>query len=120
MTRYVWRDEAFYDRATGERMQAPDRVCMPSVQRDVSYVSPLSMQPITSRSQRREEMKAHNVREVDPSEYKPVYRTKKWAGRMRGDHDPTAGMPDYGDAAPFKRLAKDELPASIAKTVRKS
>jgi hypothetical protein len=119
MTRYVWRNDAFYDRATGKRMRAPDRVCSPTVQSDVSYVSPLSMTPITSRSQRREEMKVHNVREVDPSEYKPVYRTRKWAERMGGEHDPKAGMPDYGDAQPFKRMAKDELPTRIAKTVEK-
>lgn len=119
MTRYVWRDDAFYDRSTGERMQAPDRVCRPAVLSDVSYVSPLSRQMVTSRSQRREEMKIHNVREVDPSEHKPVYRSKKWAERMNGEHDPKAGMPDYGAAAPFQRLAKDEMPASIAKTVSK-
>jgi hypothetical protein len=120
MTRYVWRDDAFYDRTTGDRMQAPDRICAPRVQRDVSYVSPLSLQPITSRSQRREEMKAHNVREVDPSEHKPVYRSRKWAERMKGEHDPKAGQPDYGDAAPFARLAKDELPKRLAKTVRQT
>ncbi len=119
MTRYVWRNDAFYDRATGKRMQTVDIVCAPRVQRDVSYISPLSMTPITSRSQRREEMKVHNVREVDPSEYKPVYRSRKWAERMGGEHDPLAGKPAHVDDAPYRRLAKAELPKRIAKTVEK-
>lgn len=119
MTRYVFRDGQFVERKTGEPMVSPDRVASPMLMRDVSYVSPLSRKMVTSRSQRREEMKIHGVREVDPSEHKPVYRSKKWAERMRGEHDPGAGLIDYGDAAPFKRLSKDELPASIAKTIKR-
>lgn len=115
--RYVFRNGEFVERKTGEPMDAPERVASPFVMRDVHYKSPLSLKEVTSRSQRREEMKVHNVREVDPSEYQPVYRSKKWAERMRGEHDPKAGQPDYGDAAPFKRLAKDELPQRIAKTI---
>lgn len=117
--RYVFRDGQFVERKTGEPMVSPDRIASPMLMRDVSYVSPLSRQMVTSRSQRREEMKIHNVREVDPSEHKPVYRSKKWAERMRGEHDPKAGLLDYGDAAPFKRLAKDELPSRIAKTIKR-
>lgn len=115
--RYVFRDGQFVERKSGEPMNAPDRIASPMLMKDVAYVSPLSRQPITSRSQRREEMKIHNVREVEPSEFKPVYRTRKWAERMKGEHDPKAGQPDYGDAAPFKRLSKDELPSRIAKTI---
>jgi hypothetical protein len=36
---------------------------------------------------------------------------------MGGEHDPKAGMPNYSDDAPFKRLSKDELPSHIAKTL---
>src|SRR4051794_23457434 len=117
--RYIWRNGEFVERKTGEPMQAPDRIASPFVMSDVHYKSPLSLKEITSRSQRREEMKIHGVREVAPSEHKPVYRSKKWAERMGGEHDANAGTPDYGDAAPFKRLAKGELPKRIAKTVEK-
>lgn len=116
---YVFRNGRFVEKKTGAPMVTPDRVASPFVVSDVAYVSPLSRQPITSRSQRREEMKIHGVREVDPSEYKPVYRNKANAERMRGEHDPKAGQPDYGDAAPFKRLSKDELPERLRKTVEK-
>lgn len=115
--RYVFRDGQFVERKTGEPMNAPDRVATPFVLSDVTYKSPLSGQEITSRSQRREEMKIHGVREVDPSEHKPVYRTRKWAERMKGDHDPKAGQPERKDDAPFARLSRADLPASIAKTI---
>lgn len=120
--RYVFdRDGDLVERKTGEPLNGnmPDRVTAPMLMRDVHYKSPLSLKEVTSRSQRREEMKSHNVREVDPSEYKPVYRTRKWAERMKGEHDPKAGMPDYGDAAPYQRLAKDGLPAKLRKSVEK-
>lgn len=124
MTRYVWKDDGFYHRETGERMEAPERVCLPAVIKDVAYFCPVSMKPVTSRSERREVMKRHNVREVDPSEYKPTYRHKKYAIRNGGEWDEGKrfGMPsDLGrsDEAPFKRLAREELPASIRKTIKK-
>lgn len=118
--RYVFRNGEFVERSTGEPMAAPDRIASPYVVSDVTYKSPLSGKEITSRSQRREEMKAHGVREMDPGEYKPVYRKKKNAERARGEHDPQAGMrrPD-GTEAPFHRLSRSELPARLAKTLEK-
>ena len=105
MTRYVWRDDGFYDRATGERMEAPERVCRPMVVKDVVYKSPLSGKEITSRSERREEMKVHGVREVDPGEWKPAYRKKENAIRNGGEWNPDAGgKPDLGDPSIYKRL----------------
>lgn len=115
--RYVWRNDAFMERKTGEPMIAPDRIASPFVLSDVAYKSPLSGQEITSRSQRREEMKAHGVREVDPSEFKPVYRSRRFAEPLKGEHDPNAGRLEIKDEAPFKRLAKSELPSRIAKTI---
>lgn len=117
--RYVFRNGEFVERKTGEPMSAPDRIATPMLMKDVAYKSPLSGKEVTSRSQRREEMKIHGVREVEPSEFKPVYRTKKWAERQKAEHDPKAGQPDYGDAAPYKRLSKDELPSRIAKTIER-
>jgi hypothetical protein len=108
MTRYVWRDDGFYNRATGERMEAPDRVCLPAVISDVTYKSPLSGREITSRSERREEMKVHGVREVDPTEYRPTYRKKENAIKTGGEWNPDAGKPaDLGDSSIYKRLPVD-------------
>ena len=103
MTRYVWREDGFYDRTTGERMDAPERIARPFVVKDVNYKSPLSGREITSRSERREEMKRHNVREVDPTEYRPTYRKKENAIRAGGEWNPDAGKRDLGDASIYKR-----------------
>ena len=105
MTRYVWKDDGFYDKRTGERMEAPERICRPMVVKDVVYKSPLSGKEVTSRSQRREEMKQYGVREVDPSEYKPTYRHKKNAVANGGEWNPNAGKPsDPGDGGIYHRL----------------
>jgi hypothetical protein len=115
--RYVFRNDQFVERKTGEPMAAPDRIATPFVLSDVTYKSPLSGKEITSRSQRREEMKVHGVREVDPSEFKPVYRSRKYAERMKGEHDPAAGRREIKDEAPFKRLSRDELPEKLRKSI---
>lgn len=50
----------------------------PQVLGDIpEYISPLGTGLVTSRSQRREEMKRHGCREVDPSEFKPKYINPK-------------------------------------------
>lgn len=118
--RYVFdKDGDLVERKTGEPLNGnmPDRVALPMLVRDVHYKSPLSGKEVTSRSQRREEMKVHNVREVDPTEYRPVYRSRKWAERMRGDHDPSAGKRDIAADAPFKRIDKTELPRRLARSI---
>lgn len=117
MTRYVWDGDRFVNRTTGEPMEAPERVCRPMIVSDISYMSPLSLTPITSRSQRREEMKVHNVREVDPSEYKPTYRQKKNAEANGGEWNPDAGKPEFVNQADYRRLGKSELPDKIRKTL---
>ena len=111
------REGNLVERKTGEVLQAPERIAVPMLMRDVTYKSPLSGKEITSRSQRREEMKAHGVREVAPDEYRPVYRSRKWAERMRGEHDPSAGKPTLPADAPYQRLSKSDLPKRLARTV---
>ena len=50
----------------------------PQVLGDIpEYVSPLGTGLVTSRSQRREELKRHGCREVDPGEFKPTYINPK-------------------------------------------
>lgn len=50
------------------------------------YRSPLGTGPITSRNQRRDDLKRGNCREVDPSEYKhpPVKPRAKWLNAQSG------------------------------------
>lgn len=118
LTRYRWDGERFVDRE-GNLMPVPQRAYVPSpyVVSDVTYKSPLSGKEITSRSQRREEMKVHGVREVDPSEFRPTYNTKKWAERMKGDHDPLP-RPDLGEG--YTRPGRDELPEKIKRSIERS
>jgi hypothetical protein len=117
MVRYVWRNDRFVNRSTGEPMEAPDGVFRPAVLSDVTYKSPLSGKEVTSRSQRREEMKIHGVREMAPDEYQPTYRKKKNAVANRGEHNPDAGKREIVNEAPFQRLSRDDLPAGLRKSV---
>ncbi len=108
-------DGTWLDKATGEPMRAPERICSPVVVKDVTYKSPLSGKEITSRSQRREEMKRHNVREVDPGEFTPTYNSKKRADQARRDHNPRE-KPKLEEGV-YHRLKKSDLPERIAKTI---
>ncbi|HEY1035006.1 MAG TPA: hypothetical protein VGE09_08495 [Pseudoxanthomonas sp.] len=114
MSRYRWTGDKFVD-GDGRVMKAPDRVCAPMVVKDVTYKSPLSGKEITSRSQRREEMKRHNVREVDPGEFTPTYNSKKRADQSRRDHNPRE-KPKLEEGV-YHRLTKSDLPERIAKTI---
>lgn len=42
------------------------------------YISPITGRPVDGRAERREEMKRHGCREVDTSEFKPVYRNERF------------------------------------------
>lgn len=67
MTRYVWRDGRWRDRATGEPMQATgDGIPAAYVMSDTTeFVSPLDFKTvITSRSQVRDLERRHGVRQV--------------------------------------------------------
>ena len=124
MTRYRWDGDRFVNRKTGEPMEAPERIAVPHVVRDVSYKSPLSGKEITSRSQRREEMKTFGVREVAPDEFTPTYNTRKWAERSRaaggkGEHDPIRKPADLNDRA-YQRLSRADLPARLRRTIEKT
>lgn len=114
--RYVFRDGEFVERKTGEPLATPERIASPMLMRDVHYKSPLSRKEITSRSQRREEMKIHDVREVDPSEHKPVYRSRKWAERMRGEQQ---AIERPKDEAPYQRLSRADLPEKLRKSIER-
>ncbi len=70
MTRYVWNGEQFVDRQSGAPMEKPyaGKVVMPTVISDIpEYRSPINGKPITSRSERREDLKRNNCVEWEPS-----------------------------------------------------
>lgn len=74
MTTYVIRNGELVDKQTGEIQKTSKylRNGAPMVMRDIpEYWSPRGTGLITSRSQRREDLKRGNAREVDPSEWKP-------------------------------------------------
>ena len=70
MARYVWRNGEFVDPATGKRMDLPyeGQVTTPMIVSDIpEYRSPIDGRPITSRSQRREDLKRNGCVEYEPS-----------------------------------------------------
>jgi hypothetical protein len=89
MARYTWKDGHFRD-ASGEPMPIPDRkgeVCVPAIISDIpDYRSPIDGKMITSRSQRREDLRRNNCVEYEPSlvkihreKGKPVFKNKRFA-----------------------------------------
>ena len=81
MARYVWSGDAWVEAAPRVRAVAP------MIQSDLpAYKSPLGTGWVEGRTARREEMKRHNVREVDPSEFRrspPV--EPAWVAEWRAD-----------------------------------
>lgn len=67
---FIWRDGGFYEKRTGDRMIVPERdtLAVPSVISDIpEYQSPIDGKWITSRSQRRDDLKRNNCVEYEPS-----------------------------------------------------
>lgn len=69
MARYLWKNDGFYDRKTGERMAVrKGPLCAPTVISDIpEYASPIDGRMITSRSERRDDLKRNNCVEYEPS-----------------------------------------------------
>jgi hypothetical protein len=103
--RYTWRDGRFVDKATGEPMltdaeRNSTTICTPYIRSDLpGYVSPVTGKWIEGRSARREDLARTGCREVDPTEYKPVYQNYEFCQKHR---KPYMG----GDVPP--PMSKDE------------
>lgn len=80
MTTYVIRDGALIDKRTGQALDVSDSaVCAPLIISDLpEYISPVTRLPVGGRAARREDLKRSGCREVDPSEFKAVYRSDKF------------------------------------------
>jgi hypothetical protein len=75
-TKYIWYDGDWVDVALFKR--APQ--VGPMIIRDTpEYRSPIDGRLIDGRSARREDLKRNQCREVDPGEFKPVYRNPRFA-----------------------------------------
>ncbi|MDP3740376.1 MAG: hypothetical protein Q8R02_23520 [Hyphomonadaceae bacterium] len=87
--RYVLRGETWVSKTTGKPMETRDGLFVPMIRSDLpSYISPITKQPVEGRAARREDMARSGSREVDPSEYKPVYHNKKYAESAGGEWQP--------------------------------
>ena len=65
---------------------APARQSAPFIWRDIpEYASPLGTGLVTSRSQRKEELKRHGCREVEPSERSEIRRVSDEGRTMQRD-----------------------------------
>jgi hypothetical protein len=84
MKRFVWRDGQFVDRKTGAPMDKPyaGQVVAPRVMSDIpEYRSPIDGTLITSRSQRREDLKRNDCVEVDPPKRPRGFKNERFAKR---------------------------------------
>lgn len=83
---YVWRDGLLVDKSSGEPMprvghnMPPQR---PYYTPDLSpYRSPVTGKVVDGRRERREDLKRHGCREVDPSEWHGGFRKEKYARKQ--------------------------------------
>jgi hypothetical protein len=96
MTSYVWRDGKFVDKRSGDPMLSDKErksktICTPYIRSDLpGYVSPVTGKWIEGRAA---------SREVDPTEYKPLYQNYEFCQKHR---KPYMG----GDVPP--PMSKDE------------
>jgi len=81
MSKYYWDTESqtFVDQPARD-YRTPMGIM---IQRDLpAYRSPLGNYMVEGRSARREDLKRNNCREVDPSEFKPQWRSKAEKARI--------------------------------------
>lgn len=80
MPKHIWLDGDWVDVSTLEK--APQ--VGPFIMRDTpAYRSPVTGKEIDGRAARREDLARSGCREVDPSEFKPKYRSDKFT-KKRG------------------------------------
>lgn len=88
--RCIWNGRQWLDKETG--LPAPDvsdGIVTPHLQSDLpAYYSVASNKWIEGRSARRDDLARTGCREVDPSEGPKYCHTRKWAERLKMDHQP--------------------------------
>jgi hypothetical protein len=96
MTKHVWRDGKWLDKATGlPTPDVSDGLHAPQIISDIpAYFSVATGKWVDGRRARRDDLARAGCREVDPSENPIKYcSTKKWADRLKMDHQPKVFEP---------------------------
>jgi hypothetical protein len=96
--KYVWREGAWRNPATGEAMETPDVIAAPSVMSDTpAYYSIASGKMVDGRRARRDDLARTGCRPLEPDEGPKAVRSEKLAKRLGLEHDPNAGRPRHWD-----------------------
>ncbi len=86
---------------------------MPYVRGDLKpYRSPITGKPVEGRSARREELAKYNCREVDPSEYKPIYKNYEFCQKRQ--------LPYMGADVPPPMTRDEKMQAQARKRAEKA
>jgi hypothetical protein len=89
MTKYRWRDGDWIDSEGNPAPKKSDGIHVPQLMSDLpAYYSVASNKWVEGRAARRDDLARTGCREVDPSEGPKYCHTKKWADRLRMDHQP--------------------------------
>jgi hypothetical protein len=81
MTTYVYRNGEWVDKETLVFTVNKASAKFTVIKDTPEYVSPMSGKLVSSRRERREEMKVYNVREVETSECKLGYKNKRFMAK---------------------------------------
>lgn len=93
MTRYIWDADAKAMVEVKNQPRPPSR--FPQIMRDTPGVkSPIDAKWVEGRAARREHMKRHNVREVDPSEKPSRPVEPAWVKDWRADRGIERSKPE--------------------------
>jgi hypothetical protein len=131
MASYVWRDGKFVDKRSGDPMLSDTErksttICTPYIRSDLpGYISPVTGKWIEGRSARREDLARTGCREVDPTEYKPLYQNYEFCQKHRkpymgGDVPPPMSKDEKMYAKEKKQKAKAAEKAADAKRAEKA
>ena len=110
MATYVWRDGKWVDKETESKplltakQRRSKKIACPMIISDLpAYVSPVTGKLIEGRKARREDLARSGCREVDPTEFKPIYRNYEFCQKRR--------LPYMGADVP-PPMSKDERVAA--------
>jgi len=114
--------ETYYRRKAKKAAKKWGDVAMPYVRGDLpEYISPVTRKPVRGRAERREDLARSGCREVDPSEFKPIYRNYEFCQRKRllymgGDVPPPMSQDEKAYAQ--ERKSKRQFAEAAAEAVR--
>lgn len=94
MAKYTWRNGDWLDKDGNRAPDVSDGMQLPQILSDLpGYMSVASGKWVEGRAARRDDLARTGCREVDPSEGPKYCHTKKWADRLKMDHQPPEVKP---------------------------